>query len=81
MAAGPGISAFCAVIGVVELDYILERADLCISQLGQVTLDIVVEVDFDDSVLGLVGESTVRAPVPIPPLGRDDGLMIGDFRA
>ena len=80
VAEGPGVAALGAVVVVVELDNVLERTDVGVLELGEVGLDVVVEIDLDDCVLGLVGVAAVGAPVPVPP-GSDEGLIVGDLGA
>lgn len=51
MTEWPRVSAFRAVVVVVKLDNIFEVADVGVLQLGEVGLDVVVEVDLHDGVL------------------------------
>ncbi len=79
MPRGEGVSAFAAVVGVVVGDDVLEGADGGVLQLGEVGLDVIVEVDFYDGVFGLVGVAAGGAVVPVPTIWADDRLVIGDF--
>lgn len=80
VAERPGVSALAAVVVVVELDDVLEGANFGVGELGEVCFDVVVEVDFDVRVLRLVGEPAGGAPVPVPPVGADEGFVVGDLR-
>lgn len=79
VALGVGEAALCAVVVLVELYNILQRLDVGVVELGQIGIDVVVEVDLDIGVLGLVRETAGGAPVPVPAVGADDGLVVCDL--
>lgn len=79
VALGPGVAALGAVIVKVVLDDVVDGADVGVCQLREILVDVVVEVDLDVCVLGLVGEATRGAVVPVPAVGGDDGLVVGDL--
>jgi hypothetical protein len=52
------------VVGVIEGHQVFQRSQGGILELSEVCLDVVVEIDLYDGVLGLVGIAATRAPVP-----------------
>lgn len=78
-AVGHGVTALGAGELVVVVNKILQRAHVGVVELGQVGLDVVVEVNLDVGVLGLVGEATGGTIVPVPAVGADDGLVVGNL--
>lgn len=76
---GHGVATLGSGVLVVVFDNVLERADLGVVELGKVSLDVVVEIDLDVGVLGLVGETAGSAVVPVPAVGADEGLVVGDL--
>jgi hypothetical protein len=75
------ISTLSAVKLLVELDDILQALDVGVADLGQIRLDVVVKVDLDVGVLGLVGEASDGAVVPVPAVWADEGLVVGNLSA
>lgn len=79
VAVGHGVAALGAGELVVVVNNILQRTHVGVVELGKVGFDVVVEVDLDIGVLGLVGEATGGTVVPVPAVGADDGLVVGDL--
>lgn len=79
VAVGHGVTTLGAGELVVVVNEILQRAHLGVVELGQVGLDVVVEVNLDIGVLGLVGEATGGTVVPVPAIGADEGLVVGNL--
>lgn len=79
VAVGHGVSTLGAGELVVVVDKILQRAHLGVVELGQVGLDVVVEVNLDIGILGLVGEAAGSTVVPVPAVGADEGLVVGNL--
>lgn len=73
------ISTLSAVKLLVELDNILQALDVGVADLGQIRLDVVVKVNLDVGVLGLVGETSDGAVVPVPAVWADEGLVVGNL--
>jgi len=48
VAERPGVAALAAVVGVVVGDDVFEALDVGVGQLGEVGLDVVVEVDLSN---------------------------------
>lgn len=79
IAVGHGVTTLRASELVVVVNKILQRAHVGVVELGQVGLDVVVEVNLDVGILGLVGEATGGTIVPVPAVGADDGLVVGNL--
>ena len=75
----PWVSTFRAVIIEVVIHEVLDGLDVGVAQLREVLVDVVVEVDFDICVLGLVGRAACGAVVPVPARRRDETFIICDF--
>lgn len=52
------------IIRIIIRHDIFKRADVGVGELGEVRLDVVVEVYFDDREFGFVGEAAGGAVVP-----------------
>ncbi len=81
MTQRPRVTALGAVVVKVVLDDVVNGLDVGVFQLGQVLVDVVIKVDLDIRQLGLVDAAALRAPVPVPAVGADNGLVVGDFGA
>lgn len=81
VAKRPWVAALGAVVVKVVLDNVVDGLDVGILQLGQVLVNVVVKVNLDIRQLRLVDAAASRAPVPVPAVWADNGLVVGDFSA
>jgi hypothetical protein len=79
VAVGHGVTTLRAGELVVIVNKVLQRTNSGVVELRQVGLDVVVEVNLDVGVLGLIGEATGGTIIPVPAVGADDGLVVGNL--
>jgi hypothetical protein len=69
-------TAFRAEVVDIVLDEVLDRADFGVVDLGEIVAQVVVEVDLDVGVRGLIDVAASGTVVPVPTVWRDDLLVV-----